>query len=144
MTRKRKGKREGKLSYDLIFDGGSIGNPGPAYGSYQIRRGGGKARKPIRLDLGQGTNNEAEYHTLIRALQDLLDELNQDGIDPASVELVVYGDSQLVIRQLQGQWKAKNIRMRALRDRVLSLGKALGSVEYQHQARWRSVAALGH
>jgi ribonuclease HI len=144
MTRKRKGKRAGKLGYELIFDGGSRGNPGPAYGSYQIRRGGSKARKPVRLNLGQGTNNEAEYRTLIKAFEDLHDELDQEGIDPASVELTVYGDSQLVIRQLQGQWKAKNNRMRALRDQVLSLGKALGSVEYQHQARWRSVAALGH
>jgi ribonuclease HI len=132
------------LDYELIFDGGSRGNPGQAYGSYQIKQSRGKARKPVRLNLGKGTNNEAEYRTLIRAIEDLLSEFDQEGIDPGAVSLKVYGDSQLVIRQLQGQWKAKDKRMRELRDQVLHLGKDLGSIEFVHQARWRSFAALGH
>ncbi len=132
------------LTYELTFDGGSRGNPGPAYGSYRIKLAGSRARKPVRLKLGRGTNNEAEYRTLIQAFEDLLDELERKGLDPSFVQLRVYGDSQLVIRQLQGQWKAKDERMRALRDRVLRLVQSFGSVEYQHQARWHSVAALGH
>ena len=144
MTKDQGTKRTPKLEYELIFDGGSRGNPGEAYGSYQIRKSRGKARKPVRLHLGKGTNNEAEYRTLIRAFEDLLNEFEQDGIDPSKVRLKVYGDSQLVICQLQGQWKAKDKRMRALRDQVLRLGNPFGSVEFVHQARWRSVAALGH
>ena len=144
MPKEQTRNRTPSLEYELIFDGGSRGNPGKTYGSYLIRRNRGKVRKPVRLHLGNGTNNEAEYRTLIRAFEDLLKELGAEGIDPSGVHLTVYGDSQLVIRQLQGQWKAKDVRMRALRDQVLGLGNTLGSVEFVHQARWRSVAVLGH
>jgi ribonuclease HI len=130
--------------YELVFDGGSRGNPGSAYGSYRLKPIGGRARKPVRLSLGRGTNNEAEYLTLINALQAILGELDQTGVDPGSVSLRVFGDSQLVIRQLQGQWKAKDARMRALRDQARELGALFGSIEFQHHDRWRSVAALGH
>lgn len=128
----------------LIFDGGSRGNPGPAYGSYRIKRDARRARNPVRLSLGQGTNNEAEYQTLINAIRDLLAELSKEKIDPEYVHLKVCGDSQLVIRQLKGEWKAKNARMRALRDEVWDLVEGFGSIDYIHQPRWRSVAALGH
>ncbi len=128
----------------LIFDGGSRGNPGPAYGSYRIKLGSKQARNPVRLSLGRGTNNEAEYQTLIQALQDLLAEFSREKIDPGDVHLKVCGDSQLVIRQLKGEWKAKDARMRALRDEVWDLGEGFASIEYLHQPRWRSVEALGH
>ena len=144
MTKSNPEQLSRELKVELIFDGGSRGNPGPAYGSYRFRLGSGKARKPVRLDLGHGTNNEAEYLTLIRALKDLNAEFSRTGIDPNHVQLRVCGDSQLVIRQLQGQWKAKNIRMRDMRDEIWSLAETLGSVKYVHQARSRSVAALGH
>jgi ribonuclease HI len=135
---------DSKLEFELIFDGGSRGNPGTAYGSYRLRQSGQKARKPIRLKLGRGTNNEAEYLTLIQALQDLLSEFSQSEINPNTVDLIVVGDSQLVIHQLQGKWKAKDARMRALRDQVLELGNRFGSVRFRHHDRWRSVSALGH
>jgi ribonuclease HI len=142
---KAKGRKwEGPLKVELIFDGGSRGNPGPAYGSYRVKQGSSRARQPVRLDLGQGTNNEAEYCTLIAALEDLLRELAHTEIDPSRVQLKVFGDSQLVIRQLQGEWKAKDARMRALRDKVWTLSSGFGSVEYVHQLRSRSVATLGH
>ncbi|TFH34535.1 MAG: hypothetical protein E4G99_09290, partial [Anaerolineales bacterium] len=79
------------LKYQLIFDGGSRGNPGPAYGSYRFKQASEKARHPVRLDLGRGTNNEAEYRTLIKALEDLIRELAQAGIDPGLVQLEVFG-----------------------------------------------------
>jgi ribonuclease HI len=144
MTEPTSRQRSIGSKFELVFDGGSRGNPGPAYGSYRIKQGSSGARKPVRLDLGRGTNNEAEYRTLIMAFKNLIDELNRDGIDPGQVELKVCGDSQLVIRQLQGQWKAKDARMRAMRDEVWNLAETLGSVKYVHQPRWRSVAALGH
>jgi ribonuclease HI len=136
--------QQGIVHYELVFDGGSRGNPGPSYGSYRLRKGKYKARKPVRLIFEEGTNNEAEYQTLVRALGDLLVELEREGIDPQSVHLTVMGDSKLVIHQVRGEWKAKNQRMRALRDEVMNLAKRFAAVEYEHQVRWRSVAALGH
>lgn len=144
MTKSDSRAASSPMGYEVVFDGGSRGNPGPAYGSYRIRRSGDEPRKPVRLNLGRKTNNEAEYLTLIQALEDLLVEFNRESIDPATVQLKVYGDSQLVIRQLRGEWKAKEPRMRSLRDRVLKLTARFGALDYHHQARWRSVSALGH
>ncbi len=56
-------------SYTIVFDGGSLGNPGSAYGSFRIRPWQTPSGKITRLKLGRGTNNEAEYWTLQAALR---------------------------------------------------------------------------
>jgi ribonuclease HI len=60
------------------------------------------------------------------------------------VRLEVRGDSQLVIRQLEGEWKAKDPRMRELRDQALRLLKPYAEIRLVHQDRARSVAIFGH
>jgi ribonuclease HI len=63
--------------YIVIFDGGSRGNPGPGYGSYRLRTRDGR-EDVRRLEFGEAmTNNEAEYRTLIAALDDLIGESNR-------------------------------------------------------------------
>jgi ribonuclease HI len=131
-------------TYHLVFDGGSRGNPGPSYGSYRLGLSRERLEPPRRLEFGRGTNNEAEYLTLIAALRELHDRLQQDGEDPSRSRAVVYGDSQLVLSQLEGEWKAKNPRMRRLRDEALELLSPFGGVRLVHQPRWRSVRMLGH
>jgi ribonuclease HI len=131
-------------SYILTFDGGSRGNPGPAYGSYRIQRRGAAADGSRHLRFGRGTNNESEYWALIAGLRALLAELEADGVDPARVRLEVRGDSQLVIRQLEGEWKAKDLRMRGLRDQALRLLAPFDAVRLTHHDRARSVAIFGH
>jgi ribonuclease HI len=130
--------------YILVFDGGSRGNPGAAYGSFRLHRRGGRPDSPTRLRFGRGTNNEAEYWSLIAGLESLLALLTEAGNAAAEVRLEVRGDSQLVIRQLEGSWKAKEPRMRRLRDRALNLLRRFASVRLTHQDRSRSLAVLGH
>ncbi len=102
--------------YVLVFDGGSQGNPGWGYGSYAITRVRDGAQRLERLELGDGyTNNEAEYDTLIAALQDLSQRIEEAGRQPQEFALEVRGDSALVINQLQGKWRAKEPRMRQRR-----------------------------
>jgi ribonuclease HI len=60
------------------------------------------------------------------------------------VKLEIRGDSQLVLRQLDGAWKAKEPRMRELRDETQSLLEVFSSVKLVHQDRSRSVAIFGH
>lgn len=134
----------GKNCYRLVFDGGSRGNPGAAYGSFRISDPSGRVGRPVRLTFGRGTNNEAEYKTLIAALQALQHSLTEIGLDPKEVCLEVRGDSRLVIQQLRGEWKAKDSRMRVLRNRAARLLEAFGEVRLEHQPRAASVAALGH
>jgi ribonuclease HI len=131
--------------YVLIFDGGSKGNPGWGYGSYAITRVKDGARRLERLDLGDGyTNNEAEYDTLIAALQDLIQRIQKAGRQPQEFSLEIRGDSMLVIRQVQGKWQAKEPRMKERRDRSLGLLRRFGSVELKAQPRKESVRILGH
>ena len=90
------------------------------------------------------TNNEAEYETLIAGVQEALDWLRSHGQDPAQASLEVRGDSQLVIRQLQGTWKAREPRMAALRDRTLALLSQFGCFSLRQVPRIQSVKLLGH
>jgi ribonuclease HI len=133
-------------SLRLTFDGGSRGNPGPAYGSFRVRGAG--AAEPLqemrRLRFGKGTNNEAEYWTLLEGLRWTLDEVRRRRLTSGELDLSVQGDSLLVIRQLQGEWKARDARMRQLRDETAELLSRFGKVRLQHRPRSRSVAEFGH
>jgi ribonuclease HI len=131
--------------YVLTFDGGSKGNPGWGYGSYAILRVQDGAQRLERIDLGDGyTNNEAEYDTLIAGLQDLVQRIEAAGRHPQEFSLEIRGDSTLVIRQVQGKWRAKEPRLKERRDRCLRLLRRFGSVELKTQPREESVRILGH
>jgi ribonuclease HI len=131
--------------YILIFDGGSKGNPGWGYGSYAITRTQDGAQRVEHLQLGDGyTNNEAEYDSLIAALQDLIERIEKAERQPHEYALEVRGDSTLVIKQLKGAWKAKEPRMRERRDRCRQLLGRFGAVQLRTQPRTESVRVLGH
>lgn len=128
----------------LHFDGGSRGNPGPGYGSFVVLRNG---QEVLRRECRFGpllTNNEAEYEALLAGLAGTLQWLERQQVDPAQVALEVRGDSQLVIRQVQGAWKAREPRMAALRDRALPLLRRFGRYELRQVPRASSARLLGH
>jgi ribonuclease HI len=129
----------------LTFDGGSRGNPGPAYGSFRVRGAGAASslNGMRRLRFGEGTNNEAEYWTLLEGCAGH-SARQQQRLSLSDLELSVQGDSLLVIRQLQGSWKARDARMRELRDDAAALLSRFGKVRLQHRPRARSVAEFGH
>ncbi len=132
--------QEAALPIQIIFDGGSIGNPGRGYGSYQLTVGG-KAEPPKRLEFGSHhTNNEAEYDTLTRALEAVLRRAKV----PLRVQLDIRGDSQLVINQINGAWKAKDPRMRERLEQVRALLQQFGGWTATWHERSKSVKALGH
>ncbi len=124
----------------IVFDGGSRGNPGQGYGSYQltVRK---KAETPQRLTFASDyTNNEAEYDTLIEALEAVVRRAKE----PGRVQLEIRGDSQLVINQVNGTWKAKDPRMQERKEHVLGAVEAHGSWRASWHPRGKSVKALGH
>ncbi|GMR11552.1 MAG: hypothetical protein BMS9Abin28_2387 [Anaerolineae bacterium] len=134
----------GNLSCELVFDGGSVGNPGDSYGSFRWRLADGPLSPPGRRRFGYGTNNQAEYKALIEGLKSLLNELSSNGTRPAEVELVIRGDSRLVLKQLAGEWKVKNAALRELHSSTKSLLAKFSGVRMVHQARSETVRALGH
>lgn len=131
----------GPADFLIVFDGGSRGNPGAGYGSYAVfdgTRPGQVQRLEFREPM---TNNEAEYHTLIAGLAALADRL---GGAAGQRSLEVRGDSQLVIQQVLGNWKAKDERMRELRDRVRAGLRRFRKWRLVPQPREDSVRVLGH
>ncbi len=128
-------------AFEIVFDGGSLGNPGKGYGSYEVTSGGSVLRHQ-REDFGANvTNNQAEYLTLIRALEWLDTSLagNRTGST-----ILINGDSKLVLNQVQGLWKINAEPLRPLAQRVRDLLKGYKSSSLVWHARANSVKRLGH
>lgn len=137
------------IRYELIFDGGSVGNPGRAYGSFRLRKLGsegasGRAGAPTRLEFGHGTNNQAEYRALMAGIDALRTQLSEDGQPLDQTAIDVLGDSKLVINQMAGDWKIKNPELLRLHDQTLDLLAGFAEVTFMHQPRAKSQRTLGH
>ena len=129
--------------YTIIFDGGSRGNPGKGYGSYELRTH--THRHIERLTFGNRvTNNEAEYRTLITALRDVLNRLDAASADPKEYTIAVRGDSQLVIFQVTGKWKVRTPHIRPLQAEAATLLARFKHADIQWHPRANSVYTLGH
>ncbi len=111
----------------LYTDGASRGNPGPAGIGVVIQIGEGKTMEGKRF-LGTATNNTAEYEALIQGLSILKDK----GLFQP---LKIYSDSQLMVRQLNGQYKIKQAHLRELAGKVRELLKSFPSHEIIHIPR---------
>jgi ribonuclease HI len=90
------------------------------------------------------TNNEAEYDTLIAALEAILQRLTDNGAASKTAKVEVRGDSLLVVNQVKGLWEAKEPRLQVRRDRVRELFDNFGSWQLIHHDRENSVQTLGH
>jgi len=103
-------------------DGGSRGNPGPGACGAVIKDRNGNILVQKGAFLGICTNNEAEYQGLILGLTSAL-ELGAD-----SAEVLM--DSELVIKQLRGEYRVKNVKLSPLHHKAKELEKKLGEVSY--------------
>ena len=106
----------------LSTDGGARGNPGPAAYGYVLEAEDGTVLDARGETIGVATNNVAEYRALIAGLEKAV-EL---GID----ELEVVSDSELLVKQMQGEYRVKNEALRELNDEANFLEKKLGRVRY--------------
>lgn len=96
-------------------DGAARGNPGDAAFAYVIARDG---QPPIEVAglLGKTTNNQAEYTALVRALEHAL-RLGRGN------RVVVHSDSELMVKQMNGEYRVKNAELRPLYDDACALRK---------------------
>ncbi|MYC96464.1 MAG: reverse transcriptase-like protein [Caldilineaceae bacterium SB0661_bin_32] len=128
----------------IVFDGGSRGNPGEGYGSFALDWPG-YPREIVQLNFGDNvTNNEAEYDTLIAALEAVRDRMKVQLIDPGSAILSIWGDSLLVCNQVRGEWGCKEPRLQVRLEKVRALLSGFGECELNHHPREKSVEILGH
>ena len=133
--------RGASATYEIVFDGGALGNPGKGYGSYIVSHGGADIQR-IRHEYGDNvTNNQAEYQTLIEALAWLASKL---GSTASETSVHVNGDSQLVLNQLMGKWKVKNEGLRPLHREASGLIRQFRDVSMVWHSRDHSMKRLGH
>jgi ribonuclease HI len=127
--------------YTVVFDGGSLGNPGQGYGSYEIAGPDGTiAARQVQFG-NDMTNNQAEFRAVIAALEDLLERV---GGQADARSLAVRGDSQLVIRGLTGEWRVKHPGLQPLHQRATDLLRRFRSVDLAWHPRRESVRTFGH
>jgi ribonuclease HI len=108
----------------LSTDGGARGNPGPAAYGYVLEAEDGTVLDARGERIGVATNNVAEYRALIAGLEKAV-ELGI--ID----ELEVVSDSELLVKQMQGEYRVKNETLRGLNDEANALERKLGRVRYK-------------
>ena len=106
----------------LSTDGGARGNPGPAAYGYVLESDDGHVLDARGETIGVATNNVAEYRGLIAGLEKAL-ELGVTNLE-------VVSDSELVVKQMQGDYKVKNETLRELNDRATDLARRLEKVAY--------------
>lgn len=108
-------------------DGAARGNPGPAAYAYVIASEG---QPPIEEGgcLGQTTNNQAEYTALVRALE----HAAQLGTHH---HLLIHSDSELMIKQMKGEYRVKDAGLRPLYEQAQNLCDQFAGVTFRHVRR---------
>ncbi|MFB3853336.1 MAG: ribonuclease HI family protein [Vicinamibacterales bacterium] len=108
-------------------DGGSRGNPGPAGFGVRLEAPDGTLVKEVRGALGIATNNVAEYKGLLAALR--------WAIENGRPALHVRSDSELLVRQMRGEYKVRNQALRLLHAEARRLSALLPRVTFEHVPR---------
>jgi ribonuclease HI len=132
------------LQLELVFDGGSLGNPGKGYGSFRLTVDG-EHLSIEELDFGDNiTNNQAEYGTLIEGLKVAIEYLQEHAVSPKAASIEILTDSKLVVEQVNGRWKVKNDGLKPLCAEARSLLGQFGNAKLSWHRRANSVKVLGH
>lgn len=115
------------LAWRANIDGGSRGNPGPASYGVVIRDPRGEIVARLKKYIGRTTNNVAEYYGLIAAL----DYAQSNNIKALRVE----SDSELLVKQMRGQYKVKSPDLKPLYERAKKMSQAIPAFRIDHVYR---------
>ena len=107
----------------LSTDGGARGNPGPAAYAYVLEADDGHVLAAEGQAIGRATNNVAEYRALVAGLE----RARELGV----TRLDVVSDSELLVKQMRGEYKVKNDALRELWSEATALARSLDRVEYR-------------
>lgn len=120
--------------YEAFFDGSAKPNPGVMTVGGLIKfQESGETVHEYSQEIGEGTNNEAEYSSLLMLLDEVLERNIQS--------IVIYGDSALVVNQVNRTWKAKDERMKALRNHARQMLSLIPQWELKHVLRGKNKEA---
>lgn len=117
----------------LEFDGGSRGNPGPAGIGVVVRAEDGTPLVTLGRFIGRATNNVAEYTALLTAL----DKAKELG----GTRIYIRGDSELIIKQIKGEYRVKSPDMKPLYDQAMALLHQFQEYKIDHNYRHKNALA---
>jgi ribonuclease HI len=126
------------VSATLFTDGGARGNPGPAAYAYVLEDEDGDVLAARGERIGVATNNVAEYGGLVAGLE--------RAIELGLVEVEVVSDSELMVKQMRGEYRVRNEALQELHARAGRLARQIGTVRYRHvrrAQRWSVPRACG-
>jgi ribonuclease HI len=106
----------------LFTDGGARGNPGPAAAAYVLEAEDGTELAAQGEPIGVATNNVAEYSALLAGLE--------CARDLGVTDLEVVSDSELMVKQMRGEYRIKNDALAELAARATRIARAIGQVRY--------------
>lgn len=109
------------------IDGGARGNPGPAGYGVRVENAEGEVVDEIHGALGIATNNVAEYNGLLAALQ--------WAVEHGEGDVLIRADSELLVKQMRGEYKVKHPGLQPLYVRARLLVMELGKVRFEHIRR---------
>jgi ribonuclease HI len=122
-----------KETLTLQFDGGSRGNPGPAGIGIVISASDGAPLVTLGRFIGKATNNVAEYRALITAMEEAL--------RLGAKYIVIRGDSELVIKQMRGEYRVKSPDMKPLYEEAQDLLAQFDGAKIEHNLRGKNALA---
>ncbi len=114
----------------IYTDGASRGNPGSSASGFIVYLNGRQAAKEAAFN-GKATNNFAEYNAVILAMKWCMENIKPH----RESALALYSDSELVVRQLSGQYKIKAKKMQELNAEARALSKNFASVSFSNLPR---------
>ena len=117
----------------LFTDGGARGNPGPAAAAYVLEAADGTILDARGERIGDATNNVAEYRALVTGLA--------KAVELGVEELEVVSDSELLVKQMTGEYRVKNRALVALSLEAAELARRLGRVTYRAVRRAENTVA---
>src|SRR5215475_9412745 len=117
----------------LEFDGGSRGNPGPAGIGVVVRSQDGTPLVTLGRFIGRATNNVAEYRALITAMEEAL--------KLGAKNIVIRGDSELIIKQMRGEYRVKHPDMKVLYEEAQDLINQFDHAKIEHNLRHKNELA---
>jgi len=113
----------GSMRARLFTDGGARGNPGPAAAAFVLQGDDGTVLDARGDAIGVQTNNVAEYTALLNGLR--------RAAELGVTEVEVVSDSELMVKQMRGEYRIKNAALRELSVEAARLARAVGTVTYR-------------
>ncbi len=123
------------MHLEIYADGASSGNPGPAAIGVIIKNEKSQKLTEISQYLGLTTNNQAEYQAVIAALK--------AAIKFKAVQVTLYLDSELIVRQFAGEYRVKNPSLRKLYLEAQRLGRSFKNLTINHITHQQNKDAHG-